>query len=54
MNNWWVGLLAFGEGWHNNHHAHQASIYGEKCGGGRTGYIIRLLSSMNLITNVKA
>jgi stearoyl-CoA desaturase (delta-9 desaturase) len=22
-NNWWVGLLAFGEGWHNNHHAHQ-------------------------------
>lgn len=24
-NNWWVGLLAFGEGWHNNHHAHQAA-----------------------------
>ncbi len=24
-NNWWVGLLAFGEGWHNNHHAHQRS-----------------------------
>jgi stearoyl-CoA desaturase (delta-9 desaturase) len=22
-NNWWVGILAFGEGWHNNHHAHQ-------------------------------
>jgi stearoyl-CoA desaturase (delta-9 desaturase) len=22
-NNWWVGLLAFGEGWHNNHHAFQ-------------------------------
>ncbi|QGJ71167.1 Palmitoyl-monogalactosyldiacylglycerol delta-7 desaturase [Planctomycetales bacterium 10988] len=20
-NNWWVGLLSFGEGWHNNHHA---------------------------------
>lgn len=20
-NVWWVGLLAFGEGWHNNHHA---------------------------------
>jgi stearoyl-CoA desaturase (delta-9 desaturase) len=20
-NNWLVGLLAFGEGWHNNHHA---------------------------------
>jgi stearoyl-CoA desaturase (delta-9 desaturase) len=22
-NNWWVALLAHGEGWHNNHHAHQ-------------------------------
>lgn len=22
-NCWWVGLLAFGEGWHNNHHAYQ-------------------------------
>jgi stearoyl-CoA desaturase (delta-9 desaturase) len=21
-NLWWVGLLAYGEGWHNNHHAH--------------------------------
>nr|WP_199298543.1 fatty acid desaturase [Leptolyngbya sp. FACHB-17] len=21
-NLWWVALLAFGEGWHNNHHAH--------------------------------
>jgi sn-1 stearoyl-lipid 9-desaturase len=25
-NNWWVGsLLTFGEGWHNNHHAHPVS-----------------------------
>ena len=22
-NLWWVGLLAYGEGWHNNHHAYQ-------------------------------
>src|SRR5205085_916653 len=22
-NLWWVGLLAYGEGWHNNHHAFQ-------------------------------
>ena len=22
-NLWWVGLMAFGEGWHNNHHAFQ-------------------------------
>jgi fatty-acid desaturase len=21
-NSWWVALLTFGEGWHNNHHAH--------------------------------
>ena len=21
-NLWWVALLTFGEGWHNNHHAH--------------------------------
>lgn len=24
-NNWWVALLSFGEGWHNNHHAQQRS-----------------------------
>jgi stearoyl-CoA desaturase (delta-9 desaturase) len=24
-NLWWVGLLAFGEGWHNNHHAYPRS-----------------------------
>ncbi len=25
-NLWWVGLLAWGEGWHNNHHAHPVSM----------------------------
>jgi sn-2 palmitoyl-lipid 9-desaturase len=24
-NLWWVALLAFGEGWHNNHHAHPST-----------------------------
>ncbi len=24
-NNWWIALLSFGEGWHNNHHAQQRS-----------------------------
>ncbi|HWH59489.1 MAG TPA: fatty acid desaturase [Terriglobales bacterium] len=24
-NNWWVALLTFGEGWHNNHHANPLS-----------------------------
>lgn len=29
-NNWWVALLTFGEGWHNNHHAYPTSA--------KTGY----------------
>ena len=24
-NNWWVAIFTFGEGWHNNHHAHPVS-----------------------------
>ncbi len=24
-NNWWVAIMTFGEGWHNNHHAHPAA-----------------------------
>ncbi len=24
-NNWWVALLTYGEGWHNNHHAYPSS-----------------------------
>ncbi len=24
-NLWWVAYLSFGEGWHNNHHAHPQS-----------------------------
>jgi stearoyl-CoA desaturase (delta-9 desaturase) len=30
-NLWWVALLSFGEGWHNNHHAHQrAAAHGRR------------------------
>ena len=30
-NSWWVALLSFGEGWHNNHHAHpRAARHGLK------------------------
>ena len=25
-NSWWVALLTFREGWHNNHHAHPVSV----------------------------
>ena len=54
-NNWWVGILAWGEGWHNNHHAfefsarhgldaHQLDI---------TWLCIRALELVGLATNVK-
>ena len=55
-NNFVVGILAFGEGWHNNHHAHPTSA--------RHGlawyeidmnwYLIRALEALGLVTNVKA
>jgi stearoyl-CoA desaturase (delta-9 desaturase) len=50
MNNWLVGVLAFGEGWHNNHHAFETS-----CRHGLkwwmfdpTWYTIKLLSFVGL------
>ena len=24
-NTWWIAIISFGEGWHNNHHAHPTS-----------------------------
>ncbi|KAD6794626.1 hypothetical protein E3N88_05522 [Mikania micrantha] len=54
-NNWWVAMVTFGEGWHNNHHAFEYSA--------RHGlewwqidvswYMICFLRSMGLATNVK-
>lgn len=54
-NNWWVALLSFGEGWHNNHHAHPTAA--------RHGlawyeidmnwYGIRTLQFLRLAKNVK-
>ncbi|XP_023761219.1 palmitoyl-monogalactosyldiacylglycerol delta-7 desaturase, chloroplastic isoform X2 [Lactuca sativa] len=54
-NNWWVALLTFGEGWHNNHHAFEYSA--------RHGlewwqidfcwYMIRFLEAIGLATAVK-
>lgn len=54
-NNWWVGLLAFGEGWHNNHHAFQYSArHGlEWWQLDMTYYVIRTLQFLGLATNVK-
>uniref|UniRef100_A0A7N0V926 Fatty acid desaturase domain-containing protein n=1 Tax=Kalanchoe fedtschenkoi TaxID=63787 RepID=A0A7N0V926_KALFE len=54
-NNWWVALLSFGEGWHNNHHAFEYSA--------RQGFewwqidmtwgVIRMLEALGLATDVK-
>lgn len=55
-NNLWVGLLAFGEGWHHNHHAFPAMAYH---GMGRRQFdlsaiIIRMLERLKLVWNVKS
>ncbi|PNW78440.1 hypothetical protein CHLRE_09g397250v5 [Chlamydomonas reinhardtii] len=54
-NNWWVGILAFGEGWHNNHHAFEFSArHGfEWWQVDMTWYIILALQKVGLATNVK-
>ncbi|GFR48655.1 hypothetical protein Agub_g10609 [Astrephomene gubernaculifera] len=54
-NNWWVGILAFGEGWHNNHHAFEFSArHGfEWWQVDMTWYIIWSLNKLGLISNVK-
>jgi len=53
-NVWWVGLLTFGEGWHNNHHARPASaLHGWRWYEvDLSGYVIRLLARLGLIWQV--
>jgi stearoyl-CoA desaturase (delta-9 desaturase) len=54
-NNWIVGLLAMGEGWHNNHHAfprsafHGMRWYQFDC----SSYIIWTLEKVGLVWNVQ-
>ncbi|KAK3411055.1 palmitoyl-monogalactosyldiacylglycerol delta-7 desaturase, chloroplastic [Eucalyptus grandis] len=54
-NNWWVAVLAFGEGWHNNHHAFEYSArHGlEWWQLDMTWYVVRLLQVLGLATDVK-
>nr|XP_043626203.1 palmitoyl-monogalactosyldiacylglycerol delta-7 desaturase, chloroplastic-like [Erigeron canadensis] len=54
-NNWWVGILAFGEGWHNNHHAFEYSArHGlEWWEIDMTWYMISLLDIFGVATHVK-
>jgi hypothetical protein len=49
-NNWWVALLSFGEGWHNNHHADQRSAaHGQRWFEfDLTYWVIRLLGVLGL------
>ena len=53
-NNWWVALLAFGEGWHNNHHAFSRSArHGLRWWEiDMTWYTIRLMEKLHLVWNV--
>jgi len=53
-NLWWVGLLAYGEGWHNNHHAFPARArHGHRWWElDMTYMIIRSMESLRLAWNV--
>lgn len=54
-NNWWVAVLAFGEGWHNNHHAFENSARQglEWWQYDPTWYVIWFLEAVGLATSVK-
>eukprot|EP00878_Enallax_costatus_P002339 GHUV01002515.1.p1 GENE.GHUV01002515.1~~GHUV01002515.1.p1 ORF type:complete len:452 (+),score=101.72 GHUV01002515.1:137-1357(+) len=54
-NNWWVGIIAWGEGWHNNHHAFEFSArHGlEWWQIDITWMIIKALQTVGLATNVR-
>ena len=54
-NNWWVALLTFGEGWHNNHHAHPTSArHGLAWYEIDPNWVgIRTLQALGLVWNVK-
>jgi stearoyl-CoA desaturase (delta-9 desaturase) len=54
-NNWWVALLTFGEGWHNNHHAHPVSArHGLAWYELDVTYLqLRFLESLGLISKVQ-
>lgn len=54
-NCWWVALLTYGEGWHNNHHAFQYSArHGLRWWElDMTWMTVSLLQTLGLATNVK-
>ncbi len=54
-NNWWVALLTYGEGWHNNHHAYvHSAAHGLRWWELDLTYLtIRLLGVVKLATNIR-
>ncbi len=53
-NLWWVGLLAWGEGWHNTHHAFQRSArHGFGLELDMTWLVIRALAALGLARDVQ-
>ncbi len=54
-NLWWVALLTYGEGWHNNHHAYQTSArHGMRWWEIDMTYIaLRLMSMVGLVHSLK-
>ncbi|HLF69610.1 MAG TPA: acyl-CoA desaturase, partial [Actinomycetota bacterium] len=54
-NNWLMALVAFGEGWHNNHHAFPSSARQglEWWQIDPAGYLIALLAKLGLARDVK-
>ena len=54
-NNWWVALLAYGEGWHNNHHAYlHSAAHGLRWWEVDITYLtIRAMAWLGLVTRVR-
>lgn len=54
-NLWWVGLVALGEGWHNNHHARpQLAVHGVRWWQFDISWMmIRLMEQVGLARNIK-
>ena len=54
-NNWFMGVIGLGEGWHNNHHAFPSSAFHGLSWRqpDLSGLVIRLLARLRLVWNVK-
>jgi len=54
-NSWWIALITFGEGWHNNHHHYMGStrqgFYWWEID--LTYYVLRALSAVGLIWDLR-